>query len=208
MGHRGGRSSACGKCYNERATYRVGSPQAWPGPVRSTSQVRLPQAVSSALASSKPPAVRLRRRARGMGACTARTCTPRETTVTHLRLQRGALPLVQQHPAQQQGLAGGRGQPGRQWLQRRRPPEPPSAGHAQRGRRAPSQYQASFAATIATAPGAPQSSKSSQPQGQDPAHKRPRPKHARGPSRVRAVALKGVTAQVRTAERLPRAADA
>ena len=112
---------------HERATYRVGSPQAWPGPVRSTSLVRcgLPQAVSSlrspASYTRKLPAVRQRRRAQGMGACTARTCTPRETTVTHLRLQRGALPLAQQHQAERQGLAGGRGQRGRQLLPQRRP---------------------------------------------------------------------------------------
>ena len=103
------------------------------GPVRSTSLVRcgLPQAVSSlrspASYTRKLPAVRQRRRAQGMGACTARTCTPRETTVTHLRLQRGALPLAQQHPAQQQGLAGGRGLRGPQPM----PPRQPRAGRGQ-----------------------------------------------------------------------------
>ena len=121
--------------------YKVGSPRAWPGPVRSTSHIlmwRLLKAVSSlrspARCAWKPPAVRLRPHARGMGACTARTCTPRETTVTHLRLQRGA-PLAQQHPAQQQGLARGRGQLHERRLQRpQQQPGQPGAARAQRHR--------------------------------------------------------------------------
>ena len=58
------------------------------GPVRSTSHRCWGSLLSARCARQLATLGSLQRCAY----CTARTCTPREITVTHLRLQRGALP--------------------------------------------------------------------------------------------------------------------